>query len=63
MLVCEAIYGCKRGSEIAAFLMQAMGQPCPCKRDLPCPLLPKDEEVVDLPTPRRMRPPDVELIV
>lgn len=61
MLVCEAIYGCKRGGELAAFLAQAMGQPCPCKRDLPCPLLPKDEEV-DVPAPRT-GPPDVELVV
>lgn len=51
--VCEVIYGCKRGAELSAFLEAAMGQPCPCKQGLPCPLMPAAEDLV--PEPRQSR--------
>ena len=60
MQVCEVIYGCKRGAEIIEFLEGAMGHPCPCKQDLPCPLMPKAAGVEPAP---RTGPPDVELAV
>lgn len=52
MQVCDVIYGCKRGAEISAFLEAATGLPCPCKRGIPCPLMPRDAEAVAPPVPR-----------
>jgi hypothetical protein len=43
MQVCETIYGRERGCAMMALIEEATGHPCPCKRDLPCPLMPRDE--------------------
>lgn len=43
MQVCEVIYGCERGAALAVFVEATTGQPCPCKRDLPCLLMPRTE--------------------
>ena len=59
MQVCEVIYGCERGAALTAFVEATTGQPCPCKRDLPCLLMPRTEAdalplaaAVPVPVPR-----------
>jgi hypothetical protein len=53
--VCETIYGCERAAKLQAYIEGAMGQPCPCKQGLGCPMMPVDnldETPVRLPLPR-----------
>lgn len=49
MQVCEVIYGCERAAEVQAYLELAMGHPCPCRQDQPCPLMPRAALDVDEP--------------
>lgn len=51
MQTCEVIYGCERAAQVQAFLEGAMGEPCPCKRDLPCPLMPPSPETLEAAEP------------
>lgn len=48
MQVCEVIYGCERAAKLQAFLEGAMGQPCPCRQDQPCPLMPRQRDSAEL---------------
>lgn len=38
MRSCEAIFGPEQADNIEALVAAATGQPCPCRRSLPCPL-------------------------
>lgn len=43
-LFCQAQLGERLGNEVIALVEKVDGQPCPCKRGLPCPLAPPAAE-------------------
>lgn len=43
-LYCQALLGERLGGEVVALIEKVDGQPCPCKRGLPCPLAPPAAE-------------------
>jgi hypothetical protein len=38
--VCETIYGRERAAKLQAYIEDATGEPCPCKRGISCLLMP-----------------------
>lgn len=37
---CQRLFGIERGGELMTKVEEAIGEPCFCKRGLPCPLVP-----------------------
>lgn len=43
---CMVLFGLDRAREVQRLIEDATGEPCPCARELPCPLLPVPESGV-----------------
>lgn len=50
MYGCEVMWGDDRAVKVQALVEESLGDLCPCKRGLVCPVLPRDME---LPEPTR----------
>ena len=48
MLGCEILFGRERAVAISETIEAATGEPCPCKQDKPCLLLPTQREPSDM---------------
>jgi hypothetical protein len=51
MYGCEVMWGDEKAVAIRALVEESIGGPCPCRRGLACPVLPKDLVLPD-PVPR-----------
>lgn len=62
LLTCHTIFGVQRGDELLELIEETTGQPCPCRRGQPCPLMP-NTAVVEPPAPRRSEAGSLRAIV
>ena len=42
MRTCEAIFGPEQADNIEQLVILSTGQSCPCRREMPCPLVDED---------------------